>query len=279
MAQLQKEFLALIPNLKNTNLNTFKSIHFIDAENMIGRVTFKSNYVKRYVALLNEFFEQYLKVYDDKESLFIFSAHREYVASSGFLFKGLEKNQIYSIPSFGKEGSDLVLIDALVTYLFDKKQSKYNGRIYIASSDKRFAHYIQLIQNFSNNFFLIISSKGNIGGKMLDTANFIKVFGLGFPDDLLFFVDNFATITGANDNKNFFSVSLIKINEEFNQIVLSIKCSDPDDNYFRKFIGDQLKNYEKLRGYVYKFFGMSISVIFNSHNLENEAIGLENQQL
>ena len=99
MAQLQKDFLALIPNLKNTNLNSFDSIHFIDAENMIGRVTFKSNYVKRYVALLNEFFEQYLKVYDDKESLFIFSAHREYVASSSFLYKGLEKKNVYLIVS------------------------------------------------------------------------------------------------------------------------------------------------------------------------------------
>ena len=47
MAQLQKDFLALIPNLKKTNLNSFDSIHFIDAENMIGKITFKSNYVKR----------------------------------------------------------------------------------------------------------------------------------------------------------------------------------------------------------------------------------------
>jgi len=272
MAQLQKDFLALIPNLKNTNLNSFDSIHFIDAENMIGKITFKSNYVKRYVALLNEFFEQYLKVYDDKKSLFIFSAHREYVASSSFVFKGLEKNNIYAIPSFGKEGSDLVLIDTLISYLFGKNKSEYTGRIYIASSDKRFAKYIRLIQNFSSKFYLIVSAKGNIGGKMLDTANFIKVFGLGFPDNLIFFVDNFAVISGASDEKNFFSISLIELNEKSNQIQLAINCDDKDDKYFKRFIGEQFINYEKLKGYVYKFFGMSVSIIFNSHNIEAEII-------
>lgn len=279
MAQLQKEFLALIPNLKNIDLNSFNSIHFIDAENMLGKITFKSNYVKRYVALLNEFFEQYLKVYNDKKSLFIFSAHRDYVASSSFLYKGLEKKHVYAIPSYGKEGSDLVLIDALISYLFDKNKSVYTGRIYIASSDKRFAKYIQLIQNFSSNFYLIISAKGNIGRKMLDTANFIKVFALGFPDNLIFFVDNFAVITGANDNKNFFSISLIELNEKFNQIQLAINCDDKDDKYFKRFIGEQFINYEKLKGYVYKFFGMSVSIIFNSHNMDKDIVELENQEL
>ena len=269
MAQLQKDFLALIPNLKNTNLNSFDSIHFIDAENMIGKIKFKSNYVKRYVALLNEFFEQYLKVYDDKKSLFIFSAHREYVASSSFLYKGLEKNNIYAIPSFGKEGSDLVLIDALISYLFGKNKSEYTGRIYIASSDKKFAKYIQLIQNFTSNFYLIVSAKGNIGGKMLDSANFIKVFGLQFPDNLIFFVDNFATITGSNDGKNFFNVTVKEIDEPNRKLSMIIKCEDINEMYLKRFVGEDNKNIIKLNGYLNRFFGLSSTFDFNGKLIEN----------
>ena len=209
MGQLQRNFLALIPNLTKENIQSFNSIHFIDAENMIGKQTFKSNFIKRYVNELNSFISQYLKIYNDENSLFIISAGRNFIASSFFQYKGLEKNNIYSIPSYGKDGADLVLVETLITYLFSNDLEKYTGKIYIASSDKKFVKPIEEIQSFSNNFFLIVSANGNTGKHILNTANFIKVFGLPFPDNLIFFINNFALITGANNEKNFFTAKTL----------------------------------------------------------------------
>ena len=138
MAQLQRDFLALIPNFTKENIQSFNSIHFIDAENMIGKPTFKTNFVKRYVRELNSFISQYLDIYNDENSLFIISAGRNFIASSFYQYKGLEKKNIYSIPSYGKDGADLVLVEALIKYLFSTDLLKFPGKIYIASSDKKF---------------------------------------------------------------------------------------------------------------------------------------------
>ena len=46
---------------------------------------------------------------------------------------GLEKKNIYSIPSHGKDGADLVLVEALIKYLFSTDLFKFPGKIYIAS--------------------------------------------------------------------------------------------------------------------------------------------------
>lgn len=270
MAQLQRNFLALIPNLTKENIQSFNSIHFIDAENMIGKQTFKSNYVKRYVNELNSFISQYLKIYNDENSLFIISAGRNFIASSFFQYKGLEKNNIYSIPSYGKDGADLVLVETLITYLFSNDLEKYAGKIYIASSDKKFVKPIKEIQTFSNNFFLIISANGNTGKYMLNTANFIKVFGLPFPDNLIFFINNFAIITGANDEKNFFTISIKEL-DEFNQKVsISITCEDTEDKFYNRFIDEEFRNIYLLEGYIRRSFGLTIAIEFNDKDISQE---------
>ena len=272
MAQLQRDFLALIPNLTKENIQSFNSIHFIDAENMIGKQTFKSNFIKRYVNELNSFISQYLKIYNDENSLFIISAGRNFIASSFFQYKGLEKNNIYSIPSYGKDGADLVLVETLITYLFSNDLEKYAGKIYIASSDKKFVKPIKEIQTFSNNFFLIISDKGNTGKYMLDTADFIKVFGLNFPDNLLFFINNFAMITGANDEKNFFTVSIKEL-DEFNQkVLISITCEDIEEKFYNRFIDEEFRNIYLLEGYIRRSFGLTVSIEFNDKDISQERL-------
>ena len=272
MAQLQRDFLALIPNLTKENIQRFNSIHFIDAENMIGKQTFKSNFVKRYVNELNSFISQYLKIYNDENSLFIISAGRNFIASSFFQYKGLEKNNIYSIPSYGKDGADLVLVETLITYLFSNDLEKYAGKIYIASSDKKFVKPIKEIQTFSNNFFLIISATGNTGKHMLNTANFIKVFGLPFPDNLIFFINNFAMITGANDEKNFFTISIKEL-DEFNQkVLISIICEDVDEKFYNKFIDEEFRNIYLLEGYIRRSFGLTVAIEFNGKDILQERL-------
>ena len=272
MAQLQRDFLALIPNLTKENIQSFNSIHFIDAENMIGKPTFKTNFVKRYVRELNSFISQYLDIYNDENSLFIISAGRNFIASSFFQYKGLEKNNIYSIPSYGKDGADLVLVETLITYLFSNDLEKYAGKIYIASSDKKFVKPIKEIQTFSNNFFLIISDKGNTGKYMLDTADFIKVFGLNFPDNLLFFINNFAMITGANDEKNFFTVSIKEL-DEFNQkVLISITCEDIEEKFYNRFIDEEFRNIYLLEGYIRRSFGLTVSIEFNDKDISQERL-------
>ena len=272
MAQLQKDFLALIPNLTKESIQRFNSIHFIDAENMIGKQTFKSNFVKRYVNELNSFISQYLKIYNDENSLFIISAGRNFIASSFFQYKGLEKNNIYSLPSYGKDGADLVLVETLITYLFSNDLEKYAGKIYIASSDKKFAKPIKEIQTFSNNLFLIISATGNTGKHMLNTANFIKVFGLPFPDNLIFFINNFAMITGANDEKNFFTISIKEL-DEFNQkVLISITCEDVDEKFYNKFIDEEFRNIYLLEGYIRRSFGLTVAIEFNDKDISKERL-------
>ena len=272
MAQLQRDFLALIPKLTKENIQRFNSIHFIDAENMIGKQTFKSNFVKRYVNKLNSFISQYLKIYNDEKSLFIISAGRNFIASSFFQYKGLEKNNIYSIPSYGKDGADLVLVETLITYLFSNDLEKYAGKIYIASSDKKFVKPIKEIQTFSNNFFLIISANGNTGKYMLNTANFIKVFGLPFPDNLIFFINNFAMITGANDEKNFFTISIKEL-DEFNQkVLISIICEDVDEKFYNKFIDEEFRNIYLLEGYIRRSFGLTVAIEFNDKDISKERL-------
>lgn len=272
MAQLQRDFLALIPNLTKENIQRFNSIHFIDAENMIGKQTFKSNFVKRYVNELNSFISQYLKIYNDEKSLFIISAGRNFIASSFFQYKGLEKNNIYSIPSYGKDGADLVLVETLITYLFSNDLEKYAGKIYIASSDKKFVKPIKEIQTFSNNLFLIISATGNTGKHMLNTANFIKVFGLPFPDNLIFFINNFAMITGANDEKNFFTISIKEL-DEFNQkVLISIICEDVDEKFYNKFIDEEFRNIYLLEGYIRRSFGLTVAIEFNGKDILQERL-------
>ena len=272
MAQLQRDFLALIPNLTKEKIQSFNSIHFIDAENMIGKQTFKSNFVKRYVNELNSFISQYVKIYNDENSLFIISAGRNFIASSFFQYKGLEKNNIYSIPSYGKDGADLVLVETLITYLFSNDLEKYAGKIYIASSDKKFVTPIKEIQTFSNNFFLIISDKGNTGKYMLDTADFIKVFGLHFPENLLFFINNFATITGANDEKNFFTVSIKEL-DEFNQkVLISITCEDTEEKFYNRFIDEEFRNIYLLEGYIRRSFGLTVAIEFNDRDISQERL-------
>ena len=272
MAQLQRDFLALIPNLTKESIQRFNSIHFIDAENMIGKQTFKSNFVKRYVNELNSFISQYLKIYNDENSLFIISAGRNFIASSFFQYKGLEKNNIYSIPSYGKDGADLVLVETLITYLFSNDLEKYAGKIYIASSDKKFAKPIKEIQTFSNNLFLIISATGNTGKHMLNTANFIKVFGLPFPDNLIFFINNFAMITGANDEKNFFTISIKEL-DEFNQkVLISITCEDVDEKFYNKFIDEEFRNIYLLEGYIRRSFGLTVAIEFNGKDILQERL-------
>ena len=272
MAQLQRDFLALIPNLTKESIQRFNSIHFIDAENMIGKQTFKSNFVKRYVNELNSFISQYLKIYNDENSLFIISAGRNFIASSFFQYKGLEKNNIYSIPSYGKDGADLVLVETLITYLFSNDLEKYAGKIYIASSDKKFAKPIKEIQTFSNNFFLIISATGNTGKQMLNTANFIKVFGLPFPDNLIFFINNFAMITSANDEKNFFTISIKEL-DEFNQkVLISITCEDVEEKFYNRFIGEEFRNIYLLEGYIRRNFGLTVAIEFNGKDILQERL-------
>lgn len=272
MAQLQRDFLALIPNLTKENIQRFNSIHFIDAENMIGKQTFKSNFVKRYVNELNSFISQYLKIYNDENSLFIISAGRNFIASSFFQYKGLEKNNIYSIPSYGKDGADLVLVETLITYLFSNDLEKYAGKIYIASSDKKFVKPIKEIQTFSNNFFLIISATGNTGKHMLNTANFIKVFGLPFPDNLIFFINNFAMITGANDEKNFFTISIKEL-DEFNQkALISITCEDIEEKFYNRFIDEEFRNIYLLEGYIRRSFGLTVAIEFNGKDILQERL-------
>ena len=272
MAQLQRNFLALIPNLTKENIQSFNSIHFIDAENMIGKQTFKSNYIKRYVNELNSFISQYLKIYNDENSLFIISAGRNFIASSFFQYKGLEKNNIYSIPSYGKDGADLVLVETLITYLFSNDLEKYAGKIYIASSDKKFVKPIKEIQTFSNNFFLIISANGNTGKYMLNTANFIKVFGLPFPDNLIFFINNFAMITGANDEKNFFTISIKEL-DEFNQkVLISITCEDVEEKFYNRFIDEEFRNIYLLEGYIRRSFGLTVAIEFNDKDISKERL-------
>ena len=272
MAQLQRDFLALIPNLTKESIQRFNSIHFIDAENMIGKQTFKSNFVKRYVNELNSFISQYLKIYNDEKSLFIISAGRNFIASSFFQYKGLEKNNIYSIPSYGKDGADLVLVETLITYLFSNDLEKYAGKIYIASSDKKFVKPIKEIQTFSNNFFLIISATGNTGKHMLNTANFIKVFGLPFPDNLIFFINNFAMITGANDEKNFFTISIKEL-DEFNQkALISITCEDIEEKFYNRFIDEEFRNIYLLEGYIRRSFGLTVAIEFNGKDILQERL-------
>lgn len=272
MAQLQRDFLALIPNLTKESIQRFNSIHFIDAENMIGKQTFKSNFVKRYVNELNSFISQYLKIYNDENSLFIISAGRNFIASSFFQYKGLEKNNIYSLPSYGKDGADLVLVETLITYLFSNDLEKYAGKIYIASSDKKFVKPIKEIQTFSNNFFLIISATGNTGKHMLNTANFIKVFGLPFPDNLIFFINNFAMITSANDEKNFFTISIKEL-DEFNQkVLISITCEDVEEKFYNRFIGEEFRNIYLLEGYIRRSFGLTVAIEFNGKDILQERL-------
>ena len=272
MAQLQRDFLALIPNLTKENIQRFNSIHFIDAENMIGKQTFKSNFVKRYVNELNSFISQYLKIYNDENSLFIISAGRNFIASSFFQYKGLEKNNIYSIPSYGKDGADLVLVETLITYLFSNDLEKYAGKIYIASSDKKFVTPIKEIQTFSNNFFLIISATGNTGKHMLNTANFIKVFGLPFPDNLIFFINNFAMITGANNEKNFFTISIKELDEFSQKVLISITCEDVDEKFYNKFIDEEFRNIYLLEGYIRRSFGLTVAIEFNDKDISKERL-------
>ena len=272
MAQLQRDFLALIPNLTKEKIQSFNSIHFIDAENMIGKQTFKSNFIKRYVNELNSFISQYLKIYNDENSLFIISAGRNFIASSFFQYKGLEKNNIYSIPSYGEDGADLVLVETLITYLFSNDLEKYEGKIYIASSDKKFANPIKEIQTFSNNFFLIISATGNTGKHMLNTANFIKVFGLPFPDNLIFFINNFAMITGANNEKNFFTISIKELDEFSQKVLISITCEDVDEKFYNKFIDEEFRNIYLLEGYIRRSFGLTVAIEFNDKDISKERL-------
>ena len=267
MAQLQRDFLALIPNFTKENIQSFNSIHFIDAENMIGKPTFKTNFVKRYVRELNSFISQYLDIYNDENSLFIISAGRNFIASSFYQYKGLEKKNIYSIPSYGKDGADLVLVEALIKYLFSTDLFKFPGKIYIASSDKKFVKPINEIQSFSKNFFLIISAKGNTGKYMLNTANFIKVFGLNFPDNLIYFINNFAMITGANDEKNFFTIAIKKLDEINQKVSISITCEDEDEKFYNRFIDEEFRNISLLESYVLRNFGLSISIDFNDKDI------------
>lgn len=267
MAQLQRDFLALIPNFTKENIQKFNSIHFIDAENMIGKPTFKTNFVKRYVRELNSFISQYLDIYNDENSLFIISAGRNFIASSFYQYKGLEKKNIYSIPSYGKDGADLVLVEALIKYLFSTDLIKFPGKIYIASSDKKFVKPINEIQSFSKNFFLIISAKGNTGKYMLNTANFIKVFGLNFPDNLIYFVNNFAMITGANDEKNFFNIAMKDLDEINQKVAISITCEDEDEKFYNRFIDEEFRNISLLESYILRNFGLSISIDFNDKDI------------
>ena len=267
MAQLQRDFLALIPNFTKENIQSFNSIHFIDAENMIGKPTFKTNFVKRYVRELNSFISQYLDIYNDENSLFIISAGRNFIASSFYQYKGLEKKNIYSIPSYGKDGADLVLVEALIKYLFSTDLFKFPGKIYIASSDKKFVKPINEIQSFSKNFFLIISAKGNTGKYMLNTANFIKVFGLNFPDNLIYFINNFAMITGANDEKNFFTIAIKKLDEINQKVSISITCEDEDEKFYNRFIDEEFRNISLLESYILRNFGLSISIDFNDKDI------------
>ena len=267
MAQLQRDFLALIPNFTKENIQSFNSIHFIDAENMIGKPTFKTNFVKRYVRELNSFISQYLDIYNDENSLFIISAGRNFIASSFYQYKGLEKKNIYSIPSYGKDGADLVLVEALIKYLFSTDLVKFPGKIYIASSDKKFVKPINEIQSFSKNFFLIISAKGNTGKYMLNTANFIKVFGLNFPDNLIYFINNFAMITGANDEKNFFTIAIKDLDEINQKVAISITCEDEDEKFYNRFIDEEFRNISLLESYILRNFGLSISIDFNDKDI------------
>ena len=267
MAQLQRDFLALIPNFTKENIQSFNSIHFIDAENMIGKPTFKTNFVKRYVRELNSFISQYLDIYNDENSLFIISAGRNFIASSFYQYKGLEKKNIYSIPSYGKDGADLVLVEALIKYLFSTDLFKFPGKIYIASSDKKFVKPIKEIQSFSKNFFLIITSKGNTGKYMLNTANFIKVFGLNFPDNLIYFINNFAMITGANDEKNFFTIAIKDLDEINQKVAISITCEDEDEKFYNRFIDEEFRNISLLESYILRNFGLSISIDFNDKDI------------
>ena len=267
MAQLQRDFLALIPNFTKENIQSFNSIHFIDAENMIGKPTFKTNFVKRYVRELNSFISQYLDIYNDENSLFIISAGRNFIASSFYQYKGLEKKNIYSIPSYGKDGADLVLVEALIKYLFSTDLLKFPGKIYIASSDKKFVKPINEIQSFSKNFFLIISAKGNTGKYMLNTANFIKVFGLNFPDNLIYFINNFAMITGANDEKNFFNIAIKDLDEINQKVAISITCEDEDEKFYNRFIDEEFRNISLLESYILRNFGLSISIDFNDKDI------------
>ena len=267
MAQLQRDFLALIPNFTKENIQSFNSIHFIDAENMIGKPTFKTNFVKRYVRELNSFISQYLDIYDDENSLFIISAGRDFIASSFYQYKGLEKKNIYSISSYGKDGADLVLVEALIKYLFSTDLIKFPGKIYIASSDKKFVKPINEIQSFSKNFFLIISAKGNTGKYMLNTANFIKVFGLNFPDNLIYFINNFAMITGANDEKNFFTIAIKDLDEINQKVAISITCEDENEKFYNRFIDEEFRNISLLESYILRNFGLSISIDFNDKDI------------
>ena len=267
MAQLQRDFLALIPNFTKENIQSFNSIHFIDAENMIGKPTFKTNFVKRYVRELNSFISQYLDIYNDENSLFIISAGRNFIASSFYQYKGLEKKNIYSIPSYGKDGADLVLVEALIKYLFSTDLLKFPGKIYIASSDKKFVKPINEIQSFSKNFFLIISAEGNTGKYMLNTANFIKVFGLNFPDNLIYFINNFAMINGANDEKNFFNIAIKDLDEINQKVAISITCEDEDEKFYNRFIDEEFRNISLLESYILRNFGLSISIEFNDKDI------------
>lgn len=273
MAQLQRNFLALIPNLSKESILSFNSIHFIDAENMIGEQTFKSNFVKRYVNELNNFINQYLEIYNDENSLFIISAGKSFIASSFYQYKGLERKNIYSIPSFGKDGADLVLIETLIKYLFSKDLSKFPGKIYIASSDKKFVKPIKEIQSFSKNFFLIITAKGNTGKYMLNTANFIKVFGLTFPDNFIYFVDNFAVINEASDGENFFTITIKELDEINQKVAISITCEDREEKFYNRFIGEEFRNISLLEGYIMRNFGLSLSIDFNDKDISLDRLG------
>ena len=166
----------------------------------------------------------------------------------------------------------MVLVETLITYLFSNDLEKYAGKIYIASSDKKFVKPIKEIQTFSNNFFLIISANGNTGKHMLNTANFIKVFGLPFPDNLIFFINNFAMITSANDEKNFFTISIKEL-DEFNQkVLISITCEDVEEKFYNRFIGEEFRNIYLLEGYIRRNFGLTVAIEFNGKDILQERL-------
>ena len=271
MIDLQdKNYLVLLRKLKN--INSYKAVHFIDIENMVGNQKFKSNPIKRYVSSMNNFLDDYLDIYDDKNSLFIISANSSFIGSSFYKYKNADENNILSYPSLGKDGADLVLVDSIKEYLISNESEPFLGRVYIASSDKKFSSSIVSIQEKYKNFYLIITTKGNTGFKMLQVANFLKVFGLQFPEDLLFFIKNWGEITGSfRENNNFIvqinNIDSINFNDNNLDLDVSIYLKDEDNKYLHRFTGENNLKTKTLINLVKKYFGVNIHIYFNDSPL------------
>ena len=107
---------------------------------------------------------------------------------------------------------------------------------------------------------------------MLNTANFIKVFGLNFPDNLIYFINNFAMITGANDEKNFFNIAIKDLDEINQKVAISITCEDEDEKFYNRFIDEEFRNIYLLEGYIRRSFGLTVAIEFNDKDISKERL-------